>query len=202
MKKLITENSWDLKIINEGSESSLKIVGIFSTAEVENDNKRRYKKETLIRETDKLQEKIDKKCAWGELSHPSSPEINPERISHIVESLEWKGSNLFGKAKILDTPMGKIAKSLIREGNIGISSRGLGTVSEDGYVNEDYKLVTYDLVVEASNPASKFINGIYEGREFDIPTEEQPITEAMIKEAKEQYKRKIWQVLKQIEKNL
>lgn len=200
--RLITEDSWDLKLIENAKDKSLKIVGIFSTAEVENNNKRKYKKETLEREIDKLQEKIEKKCAWGELSHPQNPDINPERISHIVESLEWKGSNLFGKARIINTPMGNIAKSLIKEGNIGISSRGLGTVSEDGYVNDDYKLITYDLVMDASNPGSKFINGIYEGEEFYLPEGEPTITEVMIEEAKEQHTKKIWQVLENMEQNI
>jgi hypothetical protein len=198
--KLITEDSWDLKLYEDTNDKSMKIVGIFSTAEVENQNKRKYKKDLLEREISKLQEKIDKKSAFGELSHPSSPEINPERVSHIVESIEWKGSNLFGKAKIIDTPMGNIAKTLIKEGNIGISSRGLGTVSEDGYVNDDYKLITYDLVMDASNPASKYINGIYEGEEFEVSSPN--ITEAMIKEAKDQYTKKLWQVIAKIEKTL
>ena len=200
--KLITESSWDVKIYEDSADKSLKIVGIFSSAEVENANKRKYKKDLLDREVKKLvEDKISKKCAWGELSHPQSPEINPERVSHIIESLEWKGSNLFGKAKILNTPMGKIAKELIKEGNIGISSRGLGTVSEDGYVNTDFKLLTYDIVMDASNKNSRFINGILENKEFDFD-EPGIVTDAMIKEAKVQYIKKIWQVISKIEKNL
>ena len=196
--KLITENSWDVKIY-EDTDKSLKVVGIFSTAEVENANKRKYKKDLLDREVKKIEERISKKCAWGELSHPQSPEINPDRVSHIIESLEWKGSNLFGKAKIINTPMGKIAKELIKEGSIGISSRGLGTVDESGYVNDDFRLLTYDLVTDASNPGSQFVNGILENKEFEVNEE---ITEVMINEAKKQHERKIWQVLKKIEKNL
>jgi hypothetical protein len=200
--KLITEQSWDLKLYESKDDKSMKIVGIFSTAGIENNNKRKYKKELLEREVDKLTEKVKNKNAFGELSHPSSPEINPDRISHIIENLEWKGSNLFGKARLLNTPMGKIAKELVKEGNIGISSRGLGTVSEDGYVNDDYKLLTYDIVTDASNPGSKFVNGIYEGEQFYVPGEKTQINEKMIKEAKEQHTKKIWQVLKNIEKSL
>jgi hypothetical protein len=196
--KLITENSWDVKLY-EGTDKSLKIVGIFSTSDVVNANSRKYKKEILEREVNKLSEKIEKKCSWGELSHPSSPEVNPERISHIIESLEWKGPNLFGKAKILNTPMGKVAQELIREGSVGISSRGLGTVAESGYVNEDYKLITYDIVLEASNPGSAYVQGIYEAKEFDII--ERPTTNKL-EEAKKEYVKKLWQVLETIEKNL
>ena len=196
--KLITESSWDVKLY-ESSDKSLKIVGIFSTAEVENANSMKYNKDILVREARKLDSKIQKKCAWGELSHPASPEVNPERISHIIESLEWKGPNLFGKAKILNTPMGKVAQELIREGSVGISSRGLGTVNSDGFVNEDYKLVTYDIVLEASNPGSAFVQGILENKEFEVI--EQPSME-LVEKAKKEYERKVWQVLETIEKNL
>ena len=194
--KLITESSYDLELYESKDDKSLKIVGIFSSAEIENNNKRKYKKDLLEREINKVQEKIANKSLFGELSHPSNPEINPERISHIVESLEWKNNHVYGKAKILDTPSGSIAKTLIKEGNVGISSRGLGTVNEEGYVNEDFNLITYDIVLDASNPGSKYVNGILEGQSFGpdpLPT---------LEEAKEEYKRHIWQVLKQIEKSM
>jgi len=194
--QLITESSYDLELYEDSKDKSLKIVGIFSSAEIENNNKRKYKRPILEREVKKIQEKISNRCLFGELSHPSNPEINPERISHIIESLEWKNNDVYGKAKILPTPSGSIAKTLIKEGNIGISSRGLGTVNEDGYVNEDYNLITYDIVLDASNPGSKFVNGILEGTNFGpepVPT---------IEEAKEVYKRHIWQVIAQIEKGM
>jgi hypothetical protein len=194
--KLITESSYNLELYEDSKDKSLKIVGIFSSAEIENNNKRKYKRDLLEREIKKVQEKISNKCLFGELSHPSSPEINPERISHIIEDLEWRNNDVYGKAKILPTPSGSIAKTLIKEGKVGISSRGLGTVNEDGYVNEDYNLITYDIVLDASNPGSKFVDGILEDANFgpkQLPT---------LEEAKEAYKKHIWQVLATIEKGI
>jgi hypothetical protein len=193
---LITESSYDLKLYEDSKDKSLKIVGIFSSANVENNNKRRYKKDLLEREITKVNEKIKAKCLFGELSHPTNPEINPERISHIVESLEWKDDHVYGKAKILSTPFGDIAKTLIKEGNIGISSRGLGTVNEEGFVNEDFNLITYDIVLDASNPGSKFVNGILENENFG------PEKVLTLEEAKEHYRKHLWQVLTKIESNM
>lgn len=166
--KLITEYSQDFEITEENSGKDMFAVGIFSSAELKNNNKRRYKKDILEREVTKVQEKIEKKCLWGELGHPPNPEVNPDKIALRTVKLEWKGNNLYGKAKILDTPMGQIAKTLIKEGAMGISSRGLGTVGDDGYVNEDFHLITWDLVTDPSNKPS-WVNGIYEGQEFTIP---------------------------------
>lgn len=132
MAKLITEYSQDFQI-TEDDNKDMFAVGIFSSAELKNNNKRRYKKEILEREVAKVNEKIDKKCLWGELGHPPNPEVNPDKIALRTVKLEWKGNNLYGKAKILDTPMGQIAKTLIKEGAMDISSRGLGTVGDDGY---------------------------------------------------------------------
>ena len=168
--QLITETSHDIELFESKSKQPY-IMGIFSTAEVKNNNGRRYKKELLERETNKfISEKVTTKTGFGELMHPAGPEINLDKVAILIESLEWKGADLYGKAKILNTPMGKIAKELVKEGNLGISSRGLGTVSESGYVNEDFNLITYDLVADASNPNSKFVNGILEGVDFIVPT--------------------------------
>ena len=204
--KLITESSFDIEI-TESKDKNLHIVGIFSSADVENANKRKYRKSILERETNSLVEgKVSKKCCFGELSHPVDPEIHLDRVAIMTTQLEWRGNDLYGKAKILDTPMGSIAKTLIKEGRLGISSRGLGTVAEDGYVNDDFRLITYDLVHDASNPSSKFVNGIYEGKEFEIHgiKDEEEITEEVITEvqAKTEFKKHIWQVIEQIEKNL
>ena len=166
--KLITEYSQDFQITEEKDSKDMYAVGIFSSAEIKNNNKRRYKKEILEREVTKVQEKIEKKCLWGELGHPPNPEVNPASIALRTTQLEWKGNNLYGKAKILDTPMGQIAKTLVKEGAMGISSRGLGTVGDDGYVNEDFHLITWDLVTDPSNKPS-WVNGIYEGQDFAIP---------------------------------
>ena len=167
MAKLITEYSQDFQI-TEDKNKDMYVVGIFSSAEIENNNKRKYKKEILEREIQKVNEKVDKKCLWGELGHPPNPEVNPDKIALRTVNLEWKGTNLYGKAKLLDTPMGQIAKTLVKEGAMGISSRGLGTVGDDGYVNEDFHLITWDLVTDPSNKPS-WVNGIYEGQDFSIP---------------------------------
>jgi hypothetical protein len=125
-------------------------------------------------------------------------DINPDKIAILTTDLEWKGNDLYGKSKVLDTPMGKIASTLIKEGKIGVSSRGLGTVDEStGYVNEDYNLITWDLVTDPSNNPS-WVNGIYEGKEFIMPNE----NDLSIKKAKEYHKKQIWQVLEKIEKSL
>lgn len=203
MAKLITEHSWDVEI-SESKSKGLKIVGIFSSAERENNNKRKYPYSVLEREVKNVDEQMKNKSLWGELSHPSGPEINPDRIAILVEALEWRGNDLYGRAKVLDTPMGKIAGTLIKEGKIGISSRGLGTVNETGYVNEDYKLITWDLVTNPSNNPS-WVNGIYEGKEWDLTSFQSKdivTNDKTIKEAKEYYKKHIWQVLESIEKNL
>lgn len=199
--KLITEISKDLEI-TESKSTGLNVVGIFSSAEVENNNKRRYKKDILEREVNKVTDKVDKKCLWGELGHPPNPEINPDKIAILTTVLEWKGNDLYGKAKVLDTPMGSIAKTLVKEGRMGISSRGLGTVSEEGWVNEDFNLITWDLVTDPSNHPS-WVNGIYEGKEWNSDKKEIETKEdEMLKKAREAHKRQIWQVIEQIEKNL
>ena len=118
--------------------------------------------------------------------------------------------HVYGKAEVLDTPMGNIAKTMIKKGKMGISSRGLGTVDEDGNVNEDFNLLTWDLVTDPSNNPS-WVKGIYEGCEFNIKGQEIDLEterkkeaekEAQIKEALEYHKKKVWQVIKDIEKNL
>jgi hypothetical protein len=194
---LITEVSHDFEL-SESKSGEIHIVGIFSSAELENNNKRRYKKNILERELNKVQEKVSKKSLWGELGHPPNPEVNPDKIAILTTQLEWKGNDIYGKAKVLDTPMGNIAKTLIKEGNMGISSRGLGTVGDDGYVNEDYNLITWDLVTDPSNNPS-WVNGIYEGRTWEIEVSD---PEPTIEEAQKYYKKHIWQVLENIQKNL
>jgi len=168
--KLITETSFDCEL-TESKSTGTQIVGIYSSAGLKNNNGRIYKRDTLGREIEKIQEKASDKTLWGELGHPPNPEINPERIAILTSMLEWKGDHVYGKSKVLDTPTGQIAKTLIKEGKLGISSRGLGTVSEDGYVNEDFNLITWDLVTDPSNHPS-WVNGIFEGRSweaFDSP---------------------------------
>jgi hypothetical protein len=195
--KLITETSYDFAL-TEGKDKSIYIAGIFSTAEMENNNKRKYGRKILEREVTKVQDKIGKNCLWGELGHPPNPEVNPDKIALKIETLEWKGNNVYGKAKLLDTPMGQIAKTLVKEGSMGISSRGLGTVAEDGYVNEDFNLITYDLVTDPSNKPS-WVNGIYEGREFSIPgVKDTDMNEDKIKEAQAAYFKYLMETIDEI----
>jgi len=168
--KLITECSYEVELIEEGEKGKdLFVVGIFSSAEKKNANGRIYKKDTLNREVTRLQESYLKKGIplWGELGHPANPEPNLDKVAIRTVQLEWKGDDLYGKAKILDTPTGNIAKTLLREGPIGISSRGLGSVDESGYVNDEYKLLLWDLVSSPSNNPS-WVKGIYEGTEFVV----------------------------------
>lgn len=189
MAKLITETSYDFELHEDKNSKDMFIVGIFSTAEMENNNKRKYGRKILEREVGKVQEKIGKNCLWGELGHPPNPEVNPDKIALKIENLDWKGNNVYGKAKLIDTPMGQIAKTLVKEGSMGISSRGLGTVADDGYVNEDFHLITYDLVTDPSNKPS-WVNGIYEGTDFRIPDidgKEGKVGKDEIKEAQKVY---------------
>lgn len=189
MAKLITEMSMDFELFEDKKANEMYAVGIFSSAELVNNNKRIYKKNILEREITKIQEKASKKSLWGELGHPPNPEVNPDKIAILTTQLEWRGNDVYGKAKILDTPMGNIAKTLVKEGRMGISSRGLGTVGDNGYVNEDFNLITWDLVTDPSNNPS-WINGIFEGQEFQvIPTnkKEEKISESDIKKAQKYY---------------
>ena len=199
--KLITEVSHDFEI-SESKVEGTHIVGIFSSAELENNNKRMYKKSILEREVGKIQDKISKKSLWGELGHPPNPEVNPDKIAILTTQLEWKGNDIYGKAKVLDTPMGNIAKTLIKEGSMGISSRGLGTVGDDGYVNEDYNLICWDLVTDPSNNPS-WVNGIYEGRTWELEIPDRPLTEQeQLVEAQEHLQNHLWQVIEKIGKSL
>jgi len=207
MKKgfLITEYSRELEINESTDDKSLYVTGIFSSYNKRNHNGRVYEESTMKREVDKIMEKIGKRCLWGELGHPPNPEINPDKIAIMVETLEWNGEDLYGKAKILNTPQGQIAKTLVKEGQIGISSRGLGTVSEDGTVNEDYNLITWDLVTDPSNGPS-WVNGIYEGKTWGLGIDVEEIEKEMDsiseEDAKEMFFKYILENIKKIEKNL
>ena len=201
--KLITEVSRNVQIKQD--EQNLYIEGIFSSVDLLNENGRKYKRNVMEREVDKVQPMINDKCLWSELGHPSGPDMNPDRIAGIVESLRWDGNDILGRAKIIDTPMGNISKTLIKEGRVGISSRGLGTVNEkDGYVNDDFNLITWDIVLSPSNNPS-WVKGIYEAQEFGVITPVAPVIvepEVSLDEAKGEYKKHIWQVLTNIEKRI
>ena len=171
--KLITEEISKVKFITEEKEGkkSLYIEGIFLQADIKNRNGRCYPMETLAREVSRYNENyIQKGRALGELGHPDGPTVNLDRVSHMITSLKEDGNNFMGKAKILDTPMGKIASSLISEGvKLGVSSRGIGSLVERNgvrYVSDDFMLATAaDIVADPSAPDA-FVNGIMEGVEW------------------------------------
>lgn len=146
---------------------SCYIIGPFMVAEERNKNGRIYKESSVEREVGKfLTEKIKQNRAAGELDHPESPNINLDRISHYITDLQKEGNVVYGKAKLANTPMGKIAQTLVKDGfKLGVSSRALGTVSDDGEVSEDFCLITVDLVSDPSAPGA-LVNAIYENKEY------------------------------------
>lgn len=172
--KLITEQIEDIQLITEESEGGRKnyfIEGIFLQGNITNRNGRNYPVNILEREVAKYNESfITAGRALGELGHPDGPTINLDRVSHKIVSLQKEGNNFIGKAKLLETPMGKIAKSLLDDGvKLGVSSRGLGSIVEkDGinFVGEDFMLATAaDIVADPSAPDA-FVEGIMEGKEW------------------------------------
>jgi len=144
-----------LQVLNEGKNGTMKVRGVFQRADEENNNGRIYPKALLEREIEKLCESMKGRRLMGELDHPQHDSVKLSNVSHLITKLDVKGNEIIGEAEILDTPMGKVAKALIEGGvQIGISSRGMGTLSEasDGkkYVNEDFRLITWDLVADPS----------------------------------------------------
>ena len=146
----------NLQILNEDKDHGvMKVRGVFQRADEQNKNGRVYTKELLMREMAKLQDSIDNRRLVGELDHPSHDAVKLSQVSHLITKLDMKGNEVIGEAEVLDTPMGKVAQALIKGGvQVGISSRGMGTLSEgeDGrhYVNEDFRLITWDLVADPS----------------------------------------------------
>jgi hypothetical protein len=158
--KLLIEKIEDAKtlITEENGNKNYYVSGVFMQAEVKNRNGRIYPAEILDREVRRYNtESISKNRSYGELNHPANPSINLDRVSHLIVELKRDGSNFVGKAKILDTPMGKIAKAIMDEGGqLGISSRGLGSLKESSdhkVVQSDFRLVTAgDIVSDPSAP--------------------------------------------------
>jgi len=171
--KLITESIEEVKVITEEKNGvkSLFIQGPFLVAETKNRNGRVYRASTLSKEVERYNEEyVTKNRAFGELGHPDSPTINLDRVSHLITNLKQEGNQWIGKAKILETPMGKIAKSLMEGGaTLGVSSRGMGSLKNEGGVNvvqDDYYLATAaDIVADPSAPGA-FVQGIMEGKEW------------------------------------
>ena len=171
--KLITETIEDVKLVTEekNGKKLLYIEGVFLQSELKNRNGRMYPFSVLDREVKRYNEEyIKSKRALGELGHPDGPTINLDRVSHRITDLRAEGNNFIGKAQILDTPMGNIAKNLLGEGvQLGVSSRGMGSIqkSEDcNVVADDFMLTTAaDIVADPSAPDA-FVNGIMEGKEW------------------------------------
>ena len=171
--KLITEQIEEVQFLTEDNNGKKNhyIQGVFLQSEIKNRNGRVYPLDILEREVNRYTtENISKNRALGELGHPEGPTVNLDRASHKIESLVREGNNYIGKAKLLDTPMGQIAKSLLDEGvSLGVSSRGVGSLREMGganYVRDDYQLATAaDIVADPSAPDA-FVEGIMEGKEW------------------------------------
>ena len=170
--KLITEAIENIQVLEEekNGKKLLYIEGVFLQSELKNRNGRMYPFETLNREVGRFNEEyVKSKRALGELGHPDGPTVNLDRVSHRITSLRAEGNNFVGKAQILDTPMGNIARNLLKEGvQLGVSSRGMGSIDkrEDcSIVQDDFMLTTAaDIVADPSAPDA-FVNGIMEGKE-------------------------------------
>ena len=172
--KLITEQLDDVEVIveNRNGKKSMFIEGIFLQGDIQNRNGRMYPMQTLRKEVHRYNESfVNSGRAVGELGHPEGPTVNLDRVSHKIVSLKESGSNFVGRAKILDTPMGSIASSLIKEGvKLGVSSRGIGSLkpTKEGFnvVGDDFMLATAaDIVADPSAPDA-FVEGIMEGKEW------------------------------------
>jgi hypothetical protein len=173
--KLIKEVTEEIKYISELNEETGKkshfIEGVFLQSNLKNRNGRMYPKEVMQKEVARYtKESIEKKRAYGELGHPDGPTVNLDRVSHMIVGLKEEGDNYIGRAKILDTPMGRIVKELIDEGaSLGVSSRGLGSLKERNGINEvqeDFMLATAaDIVADPSAPDA-YVQGIMENKEW------------------------------------
>ena len=169
---LITEVNDNVNLVTEevNGEKQYHIDGIFMQAEQKNRNGRVYPKKTLMNEVQRYNnEYVKTNRAMGELGHPDGPQLNLERVSHLIKELRVDGNDIYGRAKILDTPYGKIVKDLVKEGvKIGVSSRGMGSLKQVNGVNEvqeDFNLAAVDIVADPSAP-NAFVEGIMEGKEW------------------------------------
>ena len=155
---LLTDTSLleNVQILSESkSDGTMRISGRFQLAEAPNNNKRVYSKELLEREAERLIEAYTARRLMGELDHPTHDHVSLQNVSHLITKLNMKGNEMIGEAELLNTPAGQVAQALLKGGvQLGISSRGMGTLTEgtDGYkyVNEDFKLLTFDLVADPS----------------------------------------------------
>lgn len=170
--KLISELSESVQTLVESANGKKQyyIEGIFAQSNKANRNGRIYPKQHMESAMKSFGKIIEAKRAMGELNHPQGPTINLDRVSHLIEKMTWNGDDLIGRAKILDTPMGKIAQGLLEGGvQLGVSTRGLGSIKTlSSGINEvqgDFVMNTVDIVGDPSAPDA-FVNGIMEGVEF------------------------------------
>jgi hypothetical protein len=172
--KLIAEfTDHKLEVLTERTEKGTKnhfIEGVFMQSETKNRNGRVYPKSVMEKAVDLyVTEKVNTGRAVGELNHPEGPTINLDKVSHIIEKLDWSGNDVVGKARILETPMGNIVKGLLDGGvRLGVSTRGMGSLEERNgvsFVKDDFILSTVDIVQDPSAPTA-FVNGIMEGVEW------------------------------------
>ena len=169
--KLITEHTNEIEYLSEGKGKEQYIKGIFMQSDIKNQNGRVYPHAVLQKEVKNFNTKyVNEGRALGELGHPMGPVINLDRVSHVIKELKEDGTNFIGKAKVMDTPNGKIVKNFISEGvKLGVSSRGMGSLKANKQgVNEvqgDFVLSTVDIVADPSAPDA-FVNGIMEGKEW------------------------------------
>ena len=169
--KLITEHTNEIEYITEGKGKEQYIKGIFMQADIKNQNGRVYPHAVLKKEVNNFNNKyVAEGRALGELGHPMGPVINLDRVSHVIKELKEDGTNFIGKAKVMDTPNGKIVKNFISEGvKLGVSSRGMGSLKANkkgvNEVQKDFVLSTVDIVADPSAPDA-FVDGIMEGKEW------------------------------------
>jgi hypothetical protein len=170
--KLITETTLGVRLLTEDKDGKKNyfIEGVFMQSETKNRNGRMYPSSVMSKEVGRYNtEYVAQNRAMGELGHPEGPTVNLERVSHIIKDLRLEGNDVYGRAKILDTPYGKIVKNLMDEGaKLGVSSRGMGSLKEQDGVNvvqEDFMLASVDVVADPSAP-NAFVNGIMEGKEW------------------------------------
>ena len=175
MGQLLTEfvDMNSLSIITERAEGThdpiYKIKGIMLQAEAKNKNGRMYPLAILEKEVKRYSdEKIKTRRAMGQLEHCQDPQIHLDRVSHLIEDLHMEGNDGFGTAKLIDTPMGRIAMTLVKENILlGMSTRGVGTMESNGTVNPDYQIAAIDLIADPSAPKA-FVEGIVESKNWII----------------------------------
>jgi hypothetical protein len=171
--KLICEVNEEIEILTEdkNGQKSYFIEGTFLQGDIKNRNGRIYEFKMLKDKVEQYRKEfVEQKRAFGELGHPEGPTINLERVSHMITDIKPDGKNFYGKAKIMETPYGKIVKNLMDEGaKLGVSSRGVGSLEEKNganYVKDDFRLSTAaDIVADPSAPEA-FVRGVMEGREW------------------------------------